>query len=129
MPMPEDGRPRTTLPQLVKQLAGDGVRVAEAELALSRAELAAIIRSYVKGIVIGAVAIAVLIVAMAILAQAAAIAIEPYLASAAAAYLCVGLLLSAAAGALALTANHILKQKHEPVGLIFKWFAGSGSMK
>lgn len=129
MPMLEDGRQRTTLPQLVKQLAGDGVRVAEAELALSRAELAAIIRSYVKGIVTGAVAIAVLIVALIVLAQGAAIALAPYLASATSAYFCVGAGLAVVTIGLALISIHMLKKKHEPIGLIFKWLSGAGIVK
>ena len=129
MPAPKNQRPRTTLPQLFKELAGDGVRVAEAELALSRAELAALIRSYAKGIATGAVAVAVLIVALTIFAQGLAIALVPFLASATLAYFCVGAGLAVVTIGLALISIHMLKKKHEPIGLIFKWLSGAGIVK
>ena len=129
MPASREERPRTTLPQLFKQLAGDGVRVAEAELALSKAELAQIVRVYVRGILIGAIALVVMIVALAILAHGAAMALAPFVANTATAYLCVGLVLAIITSVLAFTANRILKKKHEPIGLIFRWLASAGGLK
>ncbi len=121
--MPLSSGLRPSFPQLIKQLADDGARVAESELALARSEIGDVIRSYILGIALGAAGIAVMTVAVAILAHAAAIALTSFVASAAYAYLSVGLILAAITFGLLYAAKRSILKKHEPVGLIFKWFS------
>jgi hypothetical protein len=116
-------RQRKSLSQLLKQLAGDGVRVAEAELAQARSELGDVVRGLVIGIATGAAGIAVMMVAITILAQSAAIALTPYVSTPAYAYLCVGLILAVMTISLIIVAYRCLMKKRKPVGLIFRWFA------
>lgn len=116
-------RKRKSLSQLLGQLAGDGVRAAEGELALARSELGEVVRRLLMGIVFGATAVGVLIVTVGILAHGAALALTPYMANAAYAYLSVGLTLAAIAIILFTIANRYLTKRLKPVGLIFKWFA------
>jgi uncharacterized membrane protein len=116
-------RQRKSLSQLLKQLAGDGARVAEAELAQARSEFGDVIRGLVIGIAIGAAGIAVMMVAVTILAQSAAIAIAPYVSNPAYAYLSVGLVLIVITISLFVLAYCCLMKKRKPVGLIFRWFA------
>jgi Putative Actinobacterial Holin-X, holin superfamily III len=127
--MPKVREEQPGLPQLFKQLAGDGARVAEAELVLARAEAAAIVRSYVIGIAIGIFCLAMTTTALIILAQAGVIAIIPYVTNPAYAYLSIGLFLTATTIALALVANRFLAYKHRPIGMVFKWLAGDGMAK
>jgi uncharacterized membrane protein len=114
-------RKHHSLPQLIARLAGDGIRVAEAELGLARSELNQIIRSYAIGIVIGAAAVAVLIVALTVLAQGAALALSAYLGSVALASTCVGAALLAISIGLIILARYHLTRKQKPVGLLFRW--------
>jgi hypothetical protein len=116
-------QPRKRLSQLLRQLAGDGARVAEAELALAYSELSAVIRGFIVGVALGAAAICVMLVAVMILAQSAAIGLTPYMATEAYAYLTVGLVLVAITCGLVFAAYRFFKKKHKPLGLIFKWFA------
>ena len=121
--MPLSNGLRASFPHLIKQLANDGARVAESELALARSEIGDVVRSYILGIALGAAGIAVMTVAVAILAHATAIALAPYMASAAYAYFSVGLILAVITFGLLFAAKRSIMKKHEPVGLIFKWFA------
>ncbi len=121
--MPLSNGLRPSFPQLIKQLANDGARVAESELALARSEIGDVVRSYIYGIALGVAGIAVMTVAVAILAHAAAMALTPYLANAAYAYLSVGLILALITFGLLFAAKRSILKKHEPVGLIFKWFS------
>jgi hypothetical protein len=116
-------RQRKSLSQLLKQLAGDGVRVAEAELAQARSELGDVVRGLVIGIATGAAGIAVMMVAVTLFAQSAAIALTPYVSNPAYAYLSVGLILTFITISLFVLAYRCLMKKRKPVGLIFKWFA------
>ena len=116
-------RPHKSLSQLLKQLAGDGVRVAEAELAQARSELGNVVRGLVIGIVMGAAGLAVMMVAVTLFAQSAALALTPYVSNPALAYLWVGLLLAVVTISLFVMAYRCLMKKRKPVGLIFKWFA------
>lgn len=111
------------LPHLISLLAEDGARAAEAELALSRAELATIIRRYMLGIAAGIASVGALMLTLALLAQASAIAMIPYVGNAALAYLIVAIVLAVITVSLILIAKNYLMKKHEPIGLIFKWFA------
>lgn len=116
-------RPRKSLSQLLRQLAGDGARVAEAELAQARTELGELVRGLLLGFFIGASAVAVLIVTVGMLAHGAALALTPYMPSVVYAYFSVGLVLAIMTAILILIAYRCLVKKREPVGLIFKWFA------
>ncbi len=127
--MPRLQEEQPGLPQLFKQLAGDGARVAEAELALARAEAAVVMRGYIIGIAVGTLCLAMTITTLVILAQAGAIAAVPYVASPAYAYLTIGLFLTAATLTLAFIAGNMLSRKHRPIGLIFKWLAGEAAEK
>jgi hypothetical protein len=114
------------LPLLIKQLAGDGVRVAEAEIALARAEAAIIARKYAVGVAVGIVGLATGIAAVIILAQAFAIALIPFVTNPAYAYLSIGLVMIAITIILCLFAGHLFTRKHEPVGAILNWVMGQG---
>jgi Putative Actinobacterial Holin-X, holin superfamily III len=127
MPKPHDEQ--IPFPQLLKQLAGDGVRVIDAELSLAKAEATTAVRGYLAAAVLGVVCFAVAIAALIIFAQAGAYALMPYFANSAYAYLSVGLVLVAMSIVLALFANHLLSRKTRPVGMIFKWLNGDRATK
>jgi uncharacterized YccA/Bax inhibitor family protein len=122
--MPRSSETEKSLPNLFKQLGTDGLGVAEAELALARAELAGVLRGYVTGIILGVAGFAMTLTAMLVLAQAGAVALTPYVANPAIAYLGVGLVLAALAIVLALFASNWLTRRHRPIGLVFKWLLG-----
>ena len=124
--MPKINSGDAALPQLFKKLADDGARMAEAELAMARAEAAAIIRGYVLGLAVGGFCLAMAVTTLTILAQASAIALTPYVLNSAYAYFTVGLLLAAMTISLAVVAASLFSRKHRPIGLIFKWLAGDG---
>ena len=127
--MPKRDNEQAGLPMLFKQLAGDGARVAEAELALARAEVAAIIRGYAVGITVGILGMTMAVTTLVVLSQAGAIALMPYVTNPAYAYLSVGLFLAGLTIALALIAGSIISQKHQPVGVILKWLTGESITK
>jgi anti-sigma factor RsiW len=122
-------REQAALPQLIRKLADEGAHMAEAELALARAEAAAIIRGYVTGIAVGGLCLATAITTLTILAQASVIALTPYVANPVYAYFTVGLLLAAITIGLAVVAANMASRKHRPIGLIFKWLSGDGVQK
>ncbi len=119
--MPHSESQRPLLPQLIKRLAGDGVRVAEGELSLALLELKQIIRSYVVAIAIAAASIAVATVALVILAQTAVAAMAPYLGGAVYANLSVSSVLLIITIGMLFTAKYFLTKRHKPTGLIFRW--------
>ena len=127
--MPKIDKGPAALPQLIRKLADEGAHVAEAELALARAEAAVIIRGYVTGIAVGGFCLAMAVTTLTILAQASAIALTPYVANPVYAYFTVGLLLAAITIGLAVVAANIVSRKHRPIGLIFKWLSGDGAQK
>ncbi len=128
-PMPKRDDGQVDLPILIKQLAGDGARVAEAEIALARAEVAIIMRRYAAGVAVGTCAFTVAITAFVILAQAGALALVPYVVNPVYAYLSVALLLGAFTIILSLVAAHMFLRKHVPVGTILSWLIGKGEPK
>jgi Putative Actinobacterial Holin-X, holin superfamily III len=127
--MPKIDREQAALPQLIRRLADEGAHVAEAELALARAEAAVVIRGYVTGIAVGGFSLAMAVTTLTILAQAGVIALMPYVANPVFAYFAVGLLLAAMTIGLAVVAGNMISRKHRPIGLIFKWLAGDGVQK
>ncbi len=122
--MPKAHEERLGILQLFKQLFGDGARVVEAELSLARSEAALAIRGYLIGLAIAMLALAMTIVALIILAQAAAFAVMQYVGNPATAYLIVGLALMLLAAGLALISYHRLSHRHRPVGAVFKQLFG-----
>jgi hypothetical protein len=115
---------KPAFPELFKELAGDGARWADAELALARAEAGVLLRGYAAGLVVAVLCLSVMIAALVILAQASVIALMPYVNGAFSANVIVGLILVGFVLALALTARHLLARKTQPMGLIFRWLAG-----
>lgn len=110
--------------ELFRELAGDGARWADAELALAKAEAGVLLRGYAAGLVVVLLSFAALIAAIVILAQASVIALMPYVNDQALAGVAVGLILLGGVVLLALTARHLLTRKTQPMGLIFRWLAG-----
>ena len=110
---------------LFKELAGDGARWADAELALTRAEAGVLLQRYMAGLAVASMAIAVIVAAAVILAQACVIALLPYVNDQVSANLIVGFTLIGLVMVLALTARHLLASKTRPMSLIFRWFAGA----
>jgi ABC-type siderophore export system fused ATPase/permease subunit len=127
--MPKTYEHPQALPQLFRQLADDGARVAETELALARAEAAAMVRGYVTAIAVALLCLVFAIATLIVMAQAGIIALIPYVSNPAYAYLSVGLFLTAVAIVLALISGNLLSRRHYPVGLIFKWLMGEGPVK
>lgn len=119
----------STFPGLVKELASDGALWADAELALARAEAGVLLRRYVAGLAVGAVAFAAMIAAMMILAQAGVAALLPYVSGQASANLIVGVVLLGLVLLLVFAANYLLTRKMRPVSLIFRWLAGTDAQK
>ena len=110
---------------LFKELAGDGARWADAELALTRAEAGVLLQRYLAGLAVASIAIAAFVAAMVILAQACVVALLPYVYDEVSANLIVGFSLIGLVMVLALTARHLLTSKTRPMSLIFRWLAGA----
>lgn len=127
--MPKPYGEQLALPMLFKQLAGDGARMAEAELALARAEIAAIVRGYLIGIAVGILCMATAITTAIILAQAGVVALTPFVTNPVFAYLGVGVFLAMTTVTLAFVAGSTLSRKHRPIGVILKWLTGEGATK
>ena len=115
----------SAFPGFFKELAGDGARWADAELALTRAEASILLQRYVTGLAVASVAFAAFIASVVILAQACAIALLPYVKDQISANLIVGFTLIGLVMFLALTARHLLANKTRPVSMIFRWLAGA----
>ena len=110
---------------LFKELAGDGARWADAELALTRAEAGALLQRYMTALAVVSMAIAAIIAAVVILAQACVIALLPYVNEQVSANLIVGFTLIGLVMVLALIARLLLSNKTRPMSLIFRWLAGA----
>jgi hypothetical protein len=128
-PMPKSIDGKLGLPMPFKQLAGDGARVTEAELALARAEVSAIVGGYLVGISVGTVCMAMAITTLIVLAQAGVVTLTPYMTIPAYTYLSVGLLFAESSIILAFTAGNTLSRRHQPVGPILKWLTGESSAR
>lgn len=131
MPMPKAGAEplhypssKPAFPELFKELAGDGKRWLDAELALAKAEAGLRVRSYAAGLSVAFAGLAVLIAATVVLAQAAVAALTPYVSGPAVAGLAVGIALLVVVLVLALVAKNSLINKTRPVGLVFRWLTG-----
>lgn len=115
---------KPAFPELFKELAGDGKRWLDAELALAKAEAGLRMRGYAAGLGVALVGIAVLLAAIVILAQAGVAALTPYVSGPGVAGLAVGIALLVIVLVLALVAKTLLVNKTRPVGLVFRWLAG-----
>ena len=120
---------KPAFPELFRELAGDGARWADAEIALAKAEAGVLLRGYMAGLVVAIVCLSVLIAALVILAQASVIALIPYVNGALSANVTVGLILIGFFLALAFTARHLLMRETRPVSLIFRWLAGADAQE
>lgn len=120
MPMPETNEEMPGAIQLFRQLFGEGARVVEAELALARSEAVSTMRGYLVGAAVAAMALAVIIVALSIMAQSAALAMTAFFTNPAIAYLVVGLALVLVAIVLVLASKYLLMRRHRAVGVVFK---------
>ena len=123
---------KPAFPELFKELAGDGKRWLDAELALAKAEAGLRMRGYVAGLGVAFAGLAVLLAAIVVLAQAGVAALTPYVSGPAVAGLAAGFALLVIVVVLALVAKTLLINKTRPVGLVFRWLTGDeseGSLK
>lgn len=118
---------KPAFPELFKELAGDGKRWLDAELALAKAEAGLRMRGYVAGLGVAFAGLAVLLAAIVTLAQAGVAALTPYVSGPAVAGLAVGITLLVIVAVLALVAKNLLVNKTRPVGLVFRWLTGDES--
>ena len=117
-------RDSQSLGDLFRKLAAEGLDLARSELALARAEAAAATKYYVAGFVICAACFALAIATVVILAQTAAIALQPYFSGPAMASLVAGLAMAIFTALLAWLGVKFLTRKFRPVGTISKWLTG-----
>jgi hypothetical protein len=115
---------KPAFPKLFQQLAGDGVRWVQAELALARAEAGKLLGRYIAAIVMALASFAILIAALVILAQACVAALSPYLNGPVAAGFAVSLILLAGVVLLGLATRHLMALPARPAGLIFRCLTG-----
>ncbi|MGB8314382.1 MAG: phage holin family protein [Aestuariivirga sp.] len=120
---------RLAFPEFLTELGSSGVRWAEAEVALARAEAGVMFRSYLTGLLVALLGIATFIVALVILAQTCVAALAPYMGSQILAGLTIGLILLVIFGALLMLARYFLTRKTPPTGLIFHWLSGTARGK
>ena len=118
---------KPAFPELFKELAGDGKRWLDAELALAKAEAGLRVRGYAAGLGVAFAGLAVLLAAIVVLAQACVMALTPYVGGPAVAGLVVGIALLLIVLVLALVAKTLLVNKTRPVGLVFRWLTGDES--
>lgn len=124
MPTPRLSQENHSLSGLFKKLTTEGIEVVKAELNLARAEAAGFTKLIVVGSVICVLCFVVAISTVVILAQAAALGLEPHVSSPAMAYLITGLVMALSTAFLAWLGIKFLTQKYRPVGTIFKWLTG-----
>lgn len=118
---------KPAFPELFKELAGDGKRWLNAELALAKAEAGLRVRGYAAGMGVAFAGLAVLLAAIVVLAQAGVAGLMPYVSGPAVAGLIVGIALLVIVAVLALVAKALLVNKTRPIGLIFRWLSGDAS--
>lgn len=115
---------KPAFPELFKELAGDGKRWLDAELALAKAEAGLRMRGYAAGLAVAFAGLAFFLAAIVVLAQAGVAALTPYVSGPAVAGLAVGVALLVVVAILALVAKALLVNKTRPVGLVFRWLIG-----
>ena len=125
----QDSASNQAFPELVRDLAVDGLRWADAEIVLAKAEASVLLRSYITGLAVALFGIATFTAALVILAQSGVIALTPYLSSESLAGLVIGLVLLAVVIVLAVLARHFVTQKAPAAGLIFQWLTGTAPQK
>ncbi len=118
---------RPEIGSLVRQLAGDSVRWANAELNLARAELLVLRRLCIAAAIFAAVGFAALLTALIILAQTSVTALARYLGSDIASGLAVAASFLVFAALCALATRRMLSWEAE--SLIFRWLAPSRDQK
>ena len=116
---------KPAFPELFKELADDGKRWLEAELALAKAEAGLRLRGYAAGLAMAFAALALFITAAVVLAQACVVALMPYVSGPAIAGLAVGLSLLLVVAVLAIIAKSLLVSKQQPIGMVFRWLSGT----
>jgi len=132
MPMPKAGAEplhypssKPAFPNLFKELADDGKRWLDAELALAKAEAGLRVRGYAAGLGVAFASFSMLIAALVVLAQACVAALAPYVSSPAVAGMAVGIILLIIVAVLALVAKSLLVNRPRPIGIVFRWLAGN----
>ena len=118
---------RPEIGALLRQLVGDSVRWANAELNLARAELHVLRRLCIAVAILAAVGFAALLTALIILAQTGVTALAGYLGSDIASGLAVAASLLGLAAFCALAARRMLNWEAESV--ILRWFAPPADQK
>ena len=124
MPTPRVADERESLAGLLKRLATDGIELVQAELSLARAEAIGISRSFILAGATILTCFIFLIATVMMLAEAAALGLQPYFSSAPLAYLTVALvmlILTILSGWLGVK---LITRQYQPVGTIFKWVTG-----
>lgn len=114
-----DMSPRAEIGQLVQRAAADGVRWAETELKLARAELGDLRRRCVIAAIFAVLAIATVLCALIILAQAGVAAAALYLGSEIGGGLAVGALLLVLTAVCAIIMSRMFNWN--PESLLFRW--------
>lgn len=115
---------KPAFPDLFKELANDGKRWLDAELALAKAEAGLRLHDYALGLGVAMVGLVILIAAAVVLAQAGVAVLTPYVSGPAVAGLSVGIILLGIVVILALGAKYLLVNKTPPTGLVFRWLTG-----
>ncbi|MBC8035748.1 MAG: phage holin family protein [Rhizobiales bacterium] len=124
--MPSSVASRPALRPLLRQLASDSVRWADAELDLARLEFHALLRRCIAAVVFAVAGFAALLTALIILAQTGVEAAAPNLGDVAAG-VAVGVATLLLAALCALGMRRMFRWEAE--SLVFRWFAPSPDQK
>ncbi len=127
MPMPKTAPANLSLGNLFRELAGDGLEVAQAELSLARAEALGISKRIITGLAICVVSFIFVLATVIILAEGAVAALQPFVNNVAVADLAVGIVLLVLSAFLMWLGSTFLPRNYKPVGSIFRWLAGKGA--
>ena len=120
----EDPAQKLPLTGLVRELADQAAGWADAELALTKAEVSVLLQRHLAAIVVAIAGFAVFLASIVILAQACVAALLPYVGGQVFANLIVGLALLGSTVLLGLQARRLQLRKARPLSLIFRWLAG-----
>ena len=119
--MPSTLAPRTPLRPLLRQVAKDSVRWADAELDLARLEFQALLKRCIAAVIFAVAGFAALLTALVILAQTGVAAAAPNLGGDVVAGLTVGGGILLVAGLCALAMRRMFRWRAESP--LFSWFA------